>query len=175
MGNKILIQNGYLVNPGTGQEGYADIIIEDGKIAQIRFLSEGASLDAAPVSEDTQNVDNSGTEVIDAKGLYIFPGLVDAHSHFRDPGFTYKEDILSGAEAAAAGGYTDVVLMCNTNPVVDNRSCIWMPSATSAETAHPSATIRAARTRTSSPCSADATISRTAPTAVSWSKRTRSM
>ena len=120
MGNKILIQNGYLVNPGTGQEGYADIIIEDGKIAQIRFLSEGASLDAAPVSEDTQNVENSGTEVIDAKGLYIFPGLVDAHSHFRDPGFTYKEDILSGAEAAAAGGYTDVVLMCNTNPVVDN-------------------------------------------------------
>lgn len=58
--------------------------------------------------------------VIDAEGLLIGPGLVDTHVHFRDPGFTYKEDILTGACAAAAGGYTDVVLMANTNPKVDN-------------------------------------------------------
>ena len=50
----------------------------------------------------------------------IAPGLVDVHSHFRDPGFTYKEDILSGAKAAAAGGYTTVILMANTKPTVDN-------------------------------------------------------
>ena len=116
MGKELWIKNGYLVNPGAGQEGLSDIFIRDGKIAAVRFLS-GA--------EDNVNRDSSfdtteDAEVIDAKGCYVFPGLVDAHSHFRDPGFTYKEDIFSGAEAAAAGGYTDVVLMCNTNPTVDN-------------------------------------------------------
>ena len=59
-------------------------------------------------------------EVIDLKGQYIIPGLVDVHVHFRDPGFTYKEDICSGAEAAARGGFTSVVLMANTKPPVDN-------------------------------------------------------
>ncbi len=59
-------------------------------------------------------------EVIDLKGQYIIPGLVDVHVHFRDPGFTYKEDICSGAEAAARGGFTSVVLMANTKPAVDN-------------------------------------------------------
>lgn len=59
-------------------------------------------------------------EVIDLRGQYIIPGLVDVHVHFRDPGFTYKEDICSGAEAAARGGFTSVVLMANTKPAVDN-------------------------------------------------------
>lgn len=58
--------------------------------------------------------------VIDASGLYIAPGMADTHVHFRDPGFTYKEDILTGARAAAKGGYTEIVLMANTNPKVDN-------------------------------------------------------
>ena len=59
-------------------------------------------------------------EVIDADGLYVAPGLVDVHVHFRDPGFLYKEDIETGAKAAAKGGFTTVVLMANTKPVVDN-------------------------------------------------------
>ena len=112
MGRDLFIQNGYLVNPGAGQEGFADILIQKGRIFEITFRGDNPDENALSVPADT--------EVIDATGLYVFPGLVDAHSHFRDPGFTYKEDIESGAKAAAAGGYTSVVLMCNTKPVVDN-------------------------------------------------------
>ena len=61
-----------------------------------------------------------GAQVIDAAGKVVAPGLVDVHVHFRDPGFTYKEDIHTGAAAAAKGGFTTVVLMANTKPVVDN-------------------------------------------------------
>ena len=112
MGRDLFIQNGYLVNPGAGQEGFDDILIQKGRIFEITFRGDNPDENALSVPADT--------EVIDATGLYVFPGLVDAHSHFRDPGFTYKEDIESGAKAAAAGGYTSVVLMCNTKPVVDN-------------------------------------------------------
>lgn len=62
--------------------------------------------------------------MIDAEGLVAAPGLVDVHSHFRDPGFTYKEDIETGAKAAAKGGYTTVVLMANTKPCVDNEETL---------------------------------------------------
>lgn len=112
MEKDLFIQNGYLVNPRENKEGYADLLIRGGMIFEIDFYGENPSAKIPECAEDA--------EVIDAKGMYIFPGLVDAHSHFRDPGFTYKEDIESGAKAAAVGGYTSVVLMCNTNPVVDN-------------------------------------------------------
>ena len=85
----------------------------------------------------------SGLTILDAKGLTAIPGLVDAHVHFRDPGFTWKEDIESGACAAAAGGVTTVVLMANTKPCVDNvdtlryvlekgekRPSMWRPAPT---------------------------------------------
>ena len=61
-----------------------------------------------------------GAEVINAEGLIVAPGLMDTHVHFRDPGFTYKEDIITGAAAAAKGGFTSVVCMANTKPAVDN-------------------------------------------------------
>jgi dihydroorotase len=112
MERDLFIQNGYLVNPGENKEGYADLLIRKGRVFEIFFYGENQPLERQEASENA--------EVIDATGMYIFPGLVDAHSHFRDPGFTYKEDIESGAKAAAAGGYTSVVLMCNTNPVVDD-------------------------------------------------------
>lgn len=101
----LLIQNGYMVDPKSGREGKLDILTDGGKILQI---GEGLS---KPCQE---------CEVIDAKGLLAAPGLVDVHVHFREPGFTHKEDISTGAAAAAKGGFTTVVLMANTKPVVDN-------------------------------------------------------
>ena len=103
----LYLKNGYLIDPASGTEGYRDILIKDGKIAGI-----------LPQGTDSGKKEN--LEAIDLKGQYIIPGLVDVHVHFRDPGFTYKEDICSGAEAAARGGFTSVVLMANTKPAVDN-------------------------------------------------------
>ena len=103
----LYLKNGYLIDPASGTEGYRDILIKDGKIAGI-----------LPQGTDSGKKEN--LEAIDLKGQYIIPGLVDVHVHFRDPGFTYKEEICSGAEAAARGGFTSVVLMANTKPAVDN-------------------------------------------------------
>lgn len=99
----MLIKNGTIFSPGNNQEFSCDIRIED------QHIQEMGSLTATP-----------GETVIDAAGCIIAPGLVDVHVHFRDPGFTYKEDLHTGACAAAAGGFTTVVCMANTKPVVDN-------------------------------------------------------
>ena len=101
----LLLRNGYLIDPASGTEGYRDILIEDGKI--VRIMPQGESV----ITE---------SETIDLNGQCIAPGLVDVHVHFRDPGFTHKEDIYTGAKAAAKGGFTTVVLMANTRPAVDN-------------------------------------------------------
>lgn len=110
----LLIKNGYLLDPASGYEGDADILIEDGKIKKL-YLGVTGLVDES-LFEDL--------EVIDANGLYVAPGLVDVHVHFRDPGFLYKEDIETGARAAAKGGFTTVVLMANTKPVVDNEETL---------------------------------------------------
>ena len=99
----IVIQNGYVINPKSGFEGIANIVIKEERIV---------SIGSAEIPADV--------EVIDATGLIVAPGLVDVHTHFRDPGFEYKEDIYTGAKAAAAGGYTTVIMMCNTKPTIDN-------------------------------------------------------
>ena len=64
----------------------------------------------------------AGCEVLDATGKYVVPGLIDMHVHLRDPGLEYKEDIVSGTRAAAAGGFTSVCCMPNTKPVIDNKA-----------------------------------------------------
>ena len=110
----LLIKNGYILDPASGYEGDADILVENGRIKK---LYKGF----------TGMVDESlfeNLEVIDADGFYVAPGLVDVHVHFRDPGFEYKEDIETGAQAAAKGGFTTVVLMANTKPVVDNEDTL---------------------------------------------------
>lgn len=101
----LFIKNAYVIDPGTGRKGYYDILTEGEKIRRIgRGLEEPAG----------------GCEVIDAAGLIAAPGLVDVHVHFREPGFTDKEDIITGAAAAAKGGFTSVVLMANTRPPADS-------------------------------------------------------
>lgn len=100
----LLIKNGYMIDPKSGMEGNYDILSEDGRITKIEECID------AP----------EGCEVIDAEGLTVGPGLVDVHVHFRDPGFTSKEDIITGANAAKAGGFTTVVMMANTRPTIDS-------------------------------------------------------
>lgn len=100
----MLIQNGFLIDPCSRLMMKGDLRICDGLIAEMGEMLE-------PLPDE---------EVIDADGLIVAPGLIDTHVHFRDPGFTYKEDLHTGALAAAAGGFTSVVCMANTSPVVDN-------------------------------------------------------
>ena len=105
--NILWIQNGRVIDPANQRDAAGDIFAVDGKIV-------------ASLSEAQQ----AAATVIDAKGLVVAPGLVDIHVHFRDPGQTHKEDIRSGSEAAAAGGFTSVVCMPNTSPVCDNAGTI---------------------------------------------------
>ena len=100
----MLIKNGFLLDPASGRSGHFDIRIQSETIIEI-----GEEL--APNNEE---------QIIDATGLSVAPGLIDTHIHFRDPGFTYKEDLHTGSLSAAAGGFTSVICMANTSPVVDN-------------------------------------------------------
>lgn len=117
----MLLRNGYLIDPASGTEGYRDILIEDGKVA--RIMPRGgyaAGQDQTENRHDAASAGSGDAKDLDLHGQIVAPGLVDVHVHFRDPGFTYKEDIYTGAKAAARGGFTSVVLMANTCPAVDN-------------------------------------------------------
>ena len=104
----ILIKDGRLIDPKRGIDDVLDILIEGKKIKKIGKYQR---------SDDYERI-------IEAKGMIVSAGLVDVHVHFRDPGFTYKEDIASGARAAAKGGYTTVVCMAPTKPAADNEDTI---------------------------------------------------
>ena len=99
----LLIKNGYMIDPKSGKQGNYDILIKEDRIIRI----------------EKEITPPKGCKVINAEGLLVAPGLVDVHVHFRDPGFTQKEDILTGAAAAAKGGFTSVVMMANTKPTID--------------------------------------------------------
>lgn len=98
------IRGGRIIDPVSGKDFIGDLILENGTI---KAVGERLNLDGCE-------------DIIEAAGMAVAPGLVDVHVHFRDPGLTYKEDILTGAHAAAAGGFTTVVCMANTKPVIDN-------------------------------------------------------
>lgn len=108
----IQIKNGRLIDPESGYDGIGDVLLEGGRIYQVRKSGE--------CRNTQEEAKEQYEQVIDAKGLIVAPGLVDVHVHFRDPGFTYKEDIHTGAAAAAKGGFTTVVCMANTSPKIDN-------------------------------------------------------
>lgn len=118
----LLIKNGYLMDPKSGQEGKKDILVRDGKIVRIVNAGEWSVAELRGGCKEPAQVPE--LQEYDAQGLVVAPGLVDVHVHFRDPGFTYKEDIDSGSRAAARGGFTTVVLMANTKPAVDNRETL---------------------------------------------------
>lgn len=105
----LLIKNGYVLDPRTGQEGKADILVGEGRILRMGECRHWRDLTGRAEARE-----------FDAGGLMVAPGLIDVHVHFRDPGFLYKEDIISGSRAAAKGGFTTVVLMANTRPAVDD-------------------------------------------------------
>ncbi len=102
---KILIKGGRVLDPANGIDDTLDLLVEDGKISKIE-----------------KGIQAAGAEVIDAAGKLVTPGLVDIHVHLRDPGYEYKEDIVTGTRAAAAGGFTAVACMPNTSPVNDNKA-----------------------------------------------------
>lgn len=104
----VLIRGGRVIDPSAGLHRAADVLIVDGRIAAVE-----SHLDA-----------RADVPVIDAAGLIVAPGLVDMHAHFRDPGQTHKEDITSGAEAAARGGFTAVACMPNTLPPIDHPAMV---------------------------------------------------
>ena len=105
----LLIQNGRVLDPWTGTDAQLDVLIgNDGVIAKI-----AEKIDAP-----------ADCKIFDAAGLTVSPGFVDGHVHFRDPGQTQKEDVLTGAAAAAAGGYATVICMANTVPTCDTPEII---------------------------------------------------
>ncbi len=112
----MIIKNGRVIDPKSGFDGIADIVIKDGKIEKILKREGNAKEEDAFQAADE--------EIIDASGLIVAPGLIDVHVHFRDPGLTYKEDIETGSTAAKAGGFTTVVMMGNTKPVIDNEETL---------------------------------------------------
>lgn len=104
---ELLLKNGYVVDPANGFEGVADILVDKGKIVRC-----------------AANIDEAADKVVDCSGRTVIPGICDMHVHFRDPGQTHKEDIITGCEAAVAGGVTAVACMPNTVPPVDNAETV---------------------------------------------------
>lgn len=105
----MIIKGGRVIDPLSKRDEVLDIKIEDGKIVEI----------AKDIEASTGN-----EEIIDARGKIVVPGLIDVHVHFRDPGQTHKEDLVTGSQAAIAGGFTSVVQMANTSPKIDSKEKI---------------------------------------------------
>lgn len=103
----ILIKNGHVVDPTQNIDGITEILIENDKIKAIG-----------------ENLEAEGAEVIDATGKYVFPGLIDMHTHLREPGREDKETILTGTQAAVHGGFTGIACMPNTTPFVDTEAVV---------------------------------------------------
>ncbi|HGA2276363.1 TPA: dihydroorotase [Streptococcus agalactiae] len=98
-----IIKNGLIIDPQSGFNQVSDMLIDQGKIKQI-----------------SKEIDIKGIPIIDASNKIVAPGLVDIHVHFREPGQTHKENIHTGALSAAAGGFTTVLMMANTNPTISS-------------------------------------------------------
>jgi len=119
---RILIKNGQIIDPFHGITGKGDILIEDGKIKEVFLVDASNSyLRHQSGSPKKKNLPVD-LKIIDAEGLYVFPGLIDMHCHLREPGFSHKETIRTGTLAGIRGGFTNLCCMPNTNPVNDNET-----------------------------------------------------
>lgn len=103
----VLIKGGNVVDPKNNVDDILDILIENDKIVKV-----------------DKNIDFNADDTLDAKGLCVMPGFIDMHVHLRDPGFTHKEDIITGCNSACAGGITSLLCMPNTKPAIDNKETI---------------------------------------------------
>jgi len=110
---RLIIRGGRVLDPASNIDGEYSVYVVGGRIAALR-----------PAASDTDEIspDAPGVTLIDATGLIVIPGLIDLHTHLREPGYEYKETIRSGTEAAKAGGFTTILCMANTDPPNDNES-----------------------------------------------------
>jgi dihydroorotase len=108
-----LIKKGHIIDPSQGIDSIGDVLIEEGKIVEIRMEGNGET-------EKRRNRDTR--RIIDAKEMFVIPGLIDMHVHLREPGYEHKETIKTGTDAAIRGGFTTVCCMPNTYPINDNAS-----------------------------------------------------
>jgi dihydroorotase len=109
----LVIRGGHLIDPAAGVDALKDILLKDGRVAEIAGQGKLKATE--------------GAEVLDATGLTVAPGLIDMHVHLREPGQGYKETIATGTAAAVAGGFTAVAAMPNTLPVNDSpETTRWM-------------------------------------------------
>lgn len=104
----LLIKGGRVIDPSRNMDAVMDVLVEDGLV---KCVGTGLSSPA-------------DATVIDASGKYVVPGLIDMHVHLRDPGFEYKEDVISGTRAAVAGGFTSICCMPNTKPIIDGKAVV---------------------------------------------------
>jgi len=111
--NRLVIKGGRVVDPSIGLDEVSNIYVMGGRVASIKAAADDTS-ELTPGAP--------GLDIIEAEGMVVSPGLIDVHTHLREPGFEYKETIATGAEAAKAGGFTTVFCMANTDPVNDNAS-----------------------------------------------------
>src|SRR5664280_1755117 len=109
---KILLTGARIIDPVQNIDASMDILLEDGKIAKI----------GADILKSAKSKDSGKIKIIELSGMIVVPGLIDMHTHLREPGFEYKETIASGSAAAVAGGFTSVACMPNSSPINDNRS-----------------------------------------------------
>lgn len=112
---RVLLLGGRVLDPSCGRDETADVVIENGRITRV-----------GPGAAGNDRHDERDTRCFDCRGRWILPGLIDLHTHLREPGYEYKEDIQSGTRAAAAGGFTTVCAMPNTRPVNDTRAVTEM-------------------------------------------------